>query len=191
MKKRVGVLALQGGFIEHIIMLRKINNVEAIQIKQIEELKNLDALIIPGGESTSIAKLIKLYKFTEAIKKMASDGKFIWGTCAGLILLARELEGGMPGLLGLIDIQVKRNAFGSQLDSFIDRKIVPAFSSEPIEMVFIRAPIISSTGNNVQIIAKINDNIVAAEEVNILVTSFHPELTENTAVHKYFLNKID
>lgn len=190
MEKKVGVLALQGGVSEHINLLKKIENVSPIPVKKAKQIPGLDALIIPGGESTTIGKLLKKYDMIDAIKELNHRNKPIWGTCAGLILLADKIENEDMIHLGLIEITVKRNAFGSQLDSFITKKIIPAISPEPVELVFIRAPIITAVGEEVRILAKIEDKIVAAEKDNILVTSFHPELTDNPTFHQYFINKI-
>lgn len=190
MEKKVGVLALQGGVSEHIDLLKEIENVSPIPVKKAEQIPGLDALIIPGGESTTIGKLLKKYDMIDAIKELKHRNKPIWGTCAGLILLADKIENEDMIHLGLIEITVKRNAFGSQLDSFITKKIIPAVSPEPVELVFIRAPIITAVGEDVRILAKIEDKIVAAEKDNILVTSFHPELTDNPTFHQYFINKI-
>jgi len=190
MEKKVGVLALQGGVSEHIDLLKEIENVSPIPVKKAEQIPGLDALIIPGGESTTIGKLLKKYDMIDAIKELNHWNKPIWGTCAGLILLADKIENEDMIHLGLIEITVKRNAFGSQLDSFITKKIIPAVSPEPVELVFIRAPIITAVGEDVRILAKIEDKIVAAEKDNILVTSFHPELTDNPTFHQYFINKI-
>lgn len=190
MTVKVGILALQGGISEHQEMLKKIKVTPSI-IKKESDLKGIDGLIIPGGESTTIKKLMLKYNLIEPIKQLHRQGKPIWGTCAGLILLARDIEGNnYPPGLGFIDISVKRNAYGSQLNSFITSKVIPEVSPEPIEMVFIRAPLITSTGPDVKVLTTVNQNIVAAEERNILVTSFHPELTSNPAFHQYFIEKI-
>ena len=189
------MLDLQGDVKEHINILNKVENVRPINIKKAEELKNISALIIPGGESTSMGKLLKKYDFVKAIKDFHNTGKPIWGTCAGLILLSRKIEGNTNDCnnsfnLGLIDITVKRNAFGSQLNSFITESIIPAISPEPLELVFIRAPIITDWGPQVKILARVKGKIVAVEQKNVLATAFHPELTKSTIIHQYFINKI-
>ncbi len=186
---KVGVLALQGGISEHLEMLKKLKVTPSI-IKKGSDFKELSGLIIPGGESTTMEKLMKKYNLINPIKELHKMGKPIWGTCAGLILLARKVEDNYPSSLGLIDITVKRNAYGSQLDSFITTRVLPGISPQPLELVFIRAPLITTVGQNVRVLGTINRNIIAAEEKNVLVTSFHPELTGNPAFHHYFINKI-
>jgi len=178
----IGILDLQGGVGEHYNTILKIDNVLPIRIKKKEQLKSIDGLIIPGGESTTLMKLIKLYDFENDILEF-SRKKQIWGTCAGLIVSSKEY-------LNLIDIEVKRNAFGRQSSSFIKKDIIPEISNNQIEMIFIRAPIIKNCGNDVRILKKIEGNIIAAESKNILVTSFHPELTDQIYVHNYFIKKI-
>jgi 5'-phosphate synthase pdxT subunit len=178
----VGILDLQGGVEEHFNAINKIKGVNAFRIKKKEQLNQINGLIIPGGESTTLNKLIKLYGFVESIIDFSKE-KPIWGTCAGLIILSRRY-------LNLIDIEVQRNAFGRQSSSFIEKDYIPKISKNLIEMVFIRAPIITDIGSEVNILKKIDGKIVAAETKNILVTSFHPELTEQTEVQEYFIEKI-
>lgn len=179
---KIGILDLQGGVEEHYEILKKIKKTIPIKIKKKEQLKNINGLIIPGGESTTLMKLIKLYDFENDIFEF-SRKKQIWGTCAGLIVSSKKY-------LNLIDIDVKRNAFGRQSSSFIKKDIIPEISNNQIEMIFIRAPIIKNCGNDVRILKKIEGNIIAAESKNILVTSFHPELTDQIYVHNYFIEKI-
>ncbi|MFW5749988.1 MAG: pyridoxal 5'-phosphate synthase glutaminase subunit PdxT [Halanaerobium sp.] len=192
MKIKVGVLALQGGVAEHLNHLNQIENIKGIPVKKPEQLKNCSGLIIPGGESTTMRKLIKKYDFTEAIQDFHHQGNFIWGTCAGLILLAVEVEEESKNdqLLKLLDVKVKRNAFGSQLNSFIEKAVIPEISAEPLELVFIRAPIITDIGKNIEILYQQQNQIAAVESSNVLGTTFHPELTESSAFHQYFVNKI-
>jgi len=178
----VGILDLQGGVEEHFNAINKIKGVNAFRVKKKEQLNQINGLIIPGGESTTLNKLIKLYGFVESIIDFSKE-KPIWGTCAGLIILSRRY-------LNLIDIEVQRNAFGRQSSSFIEKDYIPKISKNLIEMVFIRAPIITDIGSEVNILKKIDGKIVAAETKNILVTSFHPELTEQTEVQEYFIEKI-
>lgn len=178
----VGILDLQGGVEEHFNAINKIKGANAVRIKKKEQLNQINGLIIPGGESTTLNKLIKLYGFVESIIDFSKE-KPIWGTCAGLIILSRRY-------LNLIDIEVQRNAFGRQSSSFIEKDYIPKISKNLIEMVFIRAPIITDIGSEVNILKKIDGKIVAAETKNILVTSFHPELTEQTEVQEYFIEKI-
>ena len=195
---RVGVLALQGAFIEHISMLRRLG-VDAVEVRLPEELAGLDGLIIPGGESTTIGKLAVQYGLVEPIRTMAKDGKPVWGTCAGMILLARDIGSGGHPPLSLMDITVQRNAFGRQVDSFEVDLDVPALDavSEPGEKgrafhsVFIRAPLIQAVGPDVKVLARLEDGtIIAAQQGKLLATSFHPELTPDSRFHRYFLSLV-
>jgi 5'-phosphate synthase pdxT subunit len=186
---RIGVLALQGAFIEHIHMLSGMG-VEAVDIRLPGELEGLDGLIIPGGESTTIGKLAVAYGFIEPLRQFGQH-KAIWGTCAGAILLAREIHRSQP-LLGLMDIVIARNAFGRQVDSFIALLEVPALAlsegkNPPFPAVFIRAPIIESVSGDARVLADLPDGrIVAARQKKLLATSFHPELTGDDRFHNYF-----
>jgi len=190
---RIGVLALQGAFTEHIAMLRGLG-VEGTEVRLPGQLKGLEGLIIPGGESTAIGKLAVAYGLLEPLKLMGRKGWPIWGTCAGMIMLASDIGGDQP-LLGLMDISVQRNAFGRQVDSFEMELSVPALASiEPesqlvaFRAVFIRAPLIQRVGSGVEILARLDDDsIVAAREGNLLATAFHPELGSDVRFHKYFL----
>ena len=198
---RIGVLALQGAFIEHVHALHSLG-VEAVEVRLPEHLDHLDGLIIPGGESTTIGKLAVKYGLLEPIREMSHAGKPIWGTCAGLILLARRLNGGRgegeaPPLLGLMDLTVARNAFGRQVDSFEADLAVPALdvvstpdeAGRPFHAVFIRAPRIESVGAGVEVLARLDDGtVVAACQGHLLATAFHPELTADTRFHRYVLN---
>lgn len=183
----MGVLALQGSFAEHAQIINKLGY-QAIEVRLPEDLESLDSLIIPGGESTTIYKLAKEYALIDPIVSFAKT-KPIWGTCAGLILIAREVKGGQ-GSLNLIDITVERNAFGRQLDSFIADLNVQAVDDPDRQFpaVFIRAPIIESVGEGVDVIASLPEGqIVAAREGKIFVSCFHPELTKDVRLHEYFL----
>ena len=191
----VGVLALQGAFIEHILMLRSLG-ARAVEVRLPQELENLDGLIIPGGESTTVGKLATAYGLIEPIKQMAECGRAIWGTCAGLIFLARRVEGMAQPLLGLMDVAVVRNAFGRQVDSFetdisvpaLDEVAAPEEQGVPFPAVFIRAPLIKSVGEGVAVLSRlIEGDIVAARQGSLLATAFHPELTSDTRLHRYFL----
>lgn len=184
---RIGVLALQGGVIEHIKHLKALD-VEAVEVKNAEQLINLQGIILPGGESTTMGKLLRERNMIEELRKCILKGMPTYGTCAGMILLAKEIEDQSESYLGVMNIKVKRNAYGSQLESFVTNEVIEQVSNKEIALVFIRAPYIMSAGNGVNIIHKINDNIVAAREDNILVTSFHPELTNNLDFHRYFVN---
>lgn len=184
----VGVLALQGAFLEHEKMLEKLN-VDFIEIRKKEDLKtHIDALILPGGESTTIGKLLKDLDIYEDLKLMIQQGLPTFGTCAGMILLAKKLYNDDTVHLGLMDIEVKRNAYGRQLGSFVVNQDFQNMGTIP--MVFIRAPYIQSVKENVEVFCVVNDNIVGARQDNMLVTSFHPELTSSTKVHEYFINMI-
>lgn len=184
----VGVLALQGAFLEHEKMLEKLN-VDFIEIRKKEDLKiHIDGLILPGGESTTIGKLLKDLDIYEDLKLMIQQGLPTFGTCAGMILLAKKLYNDDTVHLGLMDIEVKRNAYGRQLGSFVVNQDFQNMGI--ISMVFIRAPYIQSVKENVEVLCVVNDNIVGARQDNMLVTSFHPELTSSTKVHEYFINMI-
>jgi pyridoxal 5'-phosphate synthase pdxT subunit len=186
---KIGVLALQGAFAEHIAVLRKLG-VEAVEIRLPEQLEGLDGLIIPGGESTTFSILMKAYGFVDKIARLAKNGFPIFGTCAGMIVLANGLtnDGGVEPV-GAMAMRVTRNAFGRQVDSFEAELAVPTLGKKPFHGVFIRAPRIESVGKNVEVLAKLNDGtIAAARQGKILVTSFHPELSGDTRFHKYFLD---
>lgn len=184
---KIGVLALQGGVIEHISHLKALN-CQTVEVRKPEELNGLDGIILPGGESTTIGKLMRKAGIFNKLKEKILNGFPAWGTCAGMILLAKKIENDDTIHLQVMDINVKRNAYGSQGDSFLAQGKIDEVSNEEIPLVFIRAPYITKTGDNVQILCKVNENIVAAKQGNILVTSFHPELTDNLEVHKYFIN---
>lgn len=184
----IGVLSLQGGVIEHINQIKMLGHTP-IEVKKKEDLDNLDRIILPGGESTTIGRLLKVTGLMGPLKTKIQQGLPVWGTCAGMILLAKDIENDDRRYLELMDIKVKRNAFGRQIDSFKDKKVIKEISNEPIELVFIRAPYITKVYDGVEVLCKLEDKIVAAREGNILVTSFHPELTEDTKVLKYFIDK--
>jgi 5'-phosphate synthase pdxT subunit len=191
----VGILALQGAFAEHADMLRQLK-VEPRLIRLPSELDELDGLILPGGESTTIGSLLRRYDFERPLLRMARLGVPILGTCAGMILLAREIDGAGRGLngvghIGAMDIVVRRNAFGRQTDSFETDLLIPAVGSEPFQAVFIRAPVIVKAGRSVTILAELSGTgAVAAEQENLLATAFHPELTADPRVHRYFLERV-
>ncbi|QGU96202.1 pyridoxal 5'-phosphate synthase glutaminase subunit PdxT [Clostridium bovifaecis] len=186
---KVGVLDLQGSVKEHIQMLNEIRNVEPIRVKYAHELEKIDGLIIPGGESTAIGKLLKEFNIHDLLKKRIKEGMPVWGTCAGMILLAKNIEGNEEAHLGVMDITVRRNAYGGQLHSFMIEKVVPSISDNPIPLGFIRAPYIIKVGEKVEILEEIDGHIVAARQKNMLATSFHPELTLDKTVHKYFIER--
>jgi len=187
---RVGVLAAQGAFIEHIQNLRRLN-VEAVPVRTPADLMGLDALIIPGGESTTITWLMSEYKLYAPIKKMAGKGMPMLGTCAGMIILCNDIVDG-KGVkpLGLMDISVRRNAFGRQRDSFEIDLVIPALGKKPFPGVFIRAPLIEKV-NSGEVLARLEDGtIVAAKQGQFLAAAFHPELTDDLRFHRYFLDII-
>jgi len=187
---KIGVLALQGDFAEHMVMLRRIG-VEAREVRLPGQLEGLDGLIIPGGESTTIGKLAVAYDLIEPLRRFGTE-KAIWGTCAGAIFLSRDAHRDQP-LLGLMDITVERNAFGRQVASFEVDLDVPALkdvslNGRPYHAVFIRAPLIESAYGRAQALASLEDGrIVAARQGRLLATSFHPELTHDDRFHRYFL----
>lgn len=184
---RIGVLALQGAFIEHIHMLDSLH-VESFEIRKKSDLdQEMDGLIIPGGESTTMGKLMKDLDIFELIGKRISAGLPTFGTCAGMILLAKEIEG-QQSYFKAIDLTVKRNAYGRQLGSFSTNAEFKGIGVIP--MRFIRAPYISSTGQSVEILSVVKSHIVAARQKNVLVTSYHPELTKDNRVHKYFIENV-
>jgi len=185
---RVGVLGLQGDFAEHLHTLREIG-AEALDVRRPEQLADLDALIIPGGESTTIGKLAERYEIIPALRARIAEGMPVWGTCAGAIFLAKDVPGHPHPILSAMDISVERNAFGRQLDSFEADLDVKDIGGPPYHAVFIRAPKITSTGGNVRTIAALDDGtVVAVRQGNLLATSFHPELTPDDRFHRYFLS---
>lgn len=185
---KIGVSALQGGFIEHIRILQTLQ-VEAFEIRKKSDLDTeMQGLILPGGESTTMAKLLKELDLYDELKTRIEQGMPVFGTCAGMILLAREIAGTETKHFGLMDIVVRRNAYGRQLGSFFTEARFKGVGTIP--MTFIRAPYIESAGANVEILSVLNNRIVAAREKNILVTSYHPELTPDNRVHQYFIEKL-
>jgi len=184
---QIGVLDLQGGVQEHLEHLRRAG-APAMAVKNESDFANLAGLIIPGGESTCLARLLRIFGIGEVILREHGRGLKLWGTCAGAILLANENVGEAPHL-GLIDISVQRNAFGSQLDSFDCLVSVPRVSPEPIPLTFIRAPKIVRAGGGVDVLLRLDDCIAAAETDEVLATVFHPELTPSLAFHRYFARK--
>lgn len=185
---KIGVLALQGAVAEHIRMLEK-SGVEAIAIKKTEQLNEIAGLVIPGGESTAIGKLMREYGFIEPIKELAKSGFPLFGTCAGLIIIAGNIEHEQEAHLGLMDIHVQRNAFGRQRESFeVDLHIKNV--ADDFRAVFIRAPLILEVGSGVEVLATHGEQIVAAKQDNFLAASFHPELTDDERFHQYFVNMV-
>ncbi len=185
---RIGVLASQGAFVEHIAMLHQLE-VEVLPVRLPEELEGLDGLIIPGGESTSISKLMLDYNLMSEIRNLAKNGLPVFGTCAGMILLANEISDSGVEPLRVMDITVRRNAFGRQRDSFETELSIPVLGEKPFLGVFIRAPIIVRANDEVEILAELDDSTsVAARQGKLLASAFHPELTDDLRLHQYFLD---
>jgi 5'-phosphate synthase pdxT subunit len=188
---KIGVLALQGDFKEHIHILRQLDT-DAVEVRLPGHIQKIDALIIPGGESTTIGKLAYSYNLIKPLRKFASL-KPVWGTCAGMIFLAKNIDTDQP-LLGVMDIEVQRNAFGRQVDSFTTDLVVPVLNNgqtKPYPAIFIRAPKIVKVNGKAKVVAKLsNGTAVAAQEEKWLATSFHPELTDDNRFHTYFINLV-
>jgi 5'-phosphate synthase pdxT subunit len=190
---KIGVLALQGAFIEHVAVIRRLG-AEVREIRLSGELKNLNGLIIPGGESTTILKLMHIFEIFQPLRQMILDGFPVLGTCAGMICLANKVFNSQESILdplGVMDIRVKRNAFGRQVDSFETELSVPVLGEKPYHAVFIRSPLIQNVGPRVKVLAQLpGGTIVAAQQEKLLVTSFHPELADDLRFHEYFLKLV-
>ncbi|AQR98165.1 MULTISPECIES: pyridoxal 5'-phosphate synthase glutaminase subunit PdxT [Clostridium] len=182
---KVGVLSLQGDVLEHLNQIKHLGHI-GVEVKKEKDLNDIDAIILPGGESTTIGKLLKITGLMEPLRNKIRNGLPTWGTCAGMILLADEIEG-QEEYLKVMNIKVRRNAFGTQIDSFRVYESISTVSEEKIELVFIRAPYIVDVKETVEVLCKIDNNIVAAREGNIVVTSFHPEVTDDLRFLDYFL----
>ena len=190
---RIGVLALQGAFREHTRVLRRLG-AEASEVRLPQHLAGLDGLILPGGESTTVSKLAADYQLLDPLRELAASGLPLWGTCAGLILLACDAGDDLP-LIGALDVRVKRNAFGRQVDSF-EADLAVSVLTEPersFRAVFIRAPLVSYVGPDVKILANLEDTngIVAVQQGHLMGTAFHPELTDDDRFHRYFLSLVE
>ncbi|WP_291443835.1 pyridoxal 5'-phosphate synthase glutaminase subunit PdxT [Desulfovibrio sp.] len=186
----VGVLALQGAFREHVAAVASLG-ATAREVRQLKDIEGIDALIIPGGESTTIGKLLNEWNMLEPLRQRILDGMPVYGSCAGLILLCRDIENSDQPRLGVLDATVRRNAFGRQVDSFETNLSIPEIGADPLPAVFIRAPVITGVGAGVKVLAEVNGQAVAVRQNNILATSFHPELTPDTRMHSYFLSFCD
>ena len=195
---RIGVLALQGAFREHAAAVRRLG-AEAVEVRRSEQVQGLHGLILPGGESTVMGKLLVEWEIMDAVRERYAAGMPIYGTCAGLILLCTDIEGHDQPRLGLLDATVRRNAFGRQVDSFEAPLPVKGLDAEPFPAVFIRAPLITRTGPEVEVLAAVpssettsgpTQQAVAVRQDSILATSFHPELTKDDRVHRYFLDMV-
>ncbi|MCX7911620.1 MAG: pyridoxal 5'-phosphate synthase glutaminase subunit PdxT [Dehalococcoidales bacterium] len=185
---KIGVLALQGAFAEHISVLKQLG-VTAVAVRLPQELDGLSGLVIPGGESTTISRLMLDYNLMEAIARRAEDGLAVFGTCAGMIVMAREISGNSVPSLRLMAIRVRRNAFGRQVDSFETPLEIPVLGERPFPGVFIRAPFIEECADGVEVLARLdNGTVVAARQGKFLATAFHPELTDDLRLHRYFLD---
>ena len=185
---KIGVLALQGAFKEHMDMLKKLD-VECLEIRKNTELDDMDGLIFPGGESTTIGKLIVELDIKDHLVKLIKQGLPVWGTCAGMILLAKDIGKEKPHI-NLMDIKVKRNGYGRQLGSFIKNEKMDWLGEKPFPMVFIRAPYIEACNEEVEVLQVIDKKIVAVKQKNMFVTSFHPEITDDTRCHEYFIKMV-
>ena len=183
----VGVLALQGAFREHVAAVSRLG-VAAREVRQLKDMDGIDAMIIPGGESTTMGKLLNEWHMLEPLRERIMQGMPVYGSCAGLILLCRAIENSDQPRLGVLDATVRRNAFGRQVDSFETELSIPEIGPDPVPAVFIRAPVLVSVGPEVRVLAEVKGQAVAVRQNNILATSFHPELTPDTRLHSYFLN---
>ena len=181
---RIGVLALQGAFREHLDTLGSIG-IEGVRVREPADLQGVSGLILPGGESTTMRHLIERWGLRQPILHLAESGKPLFGTCAGMIVLAKHIEGGEEPVIPLLDVSVERNAFGRQLDSFETDLSVPLLGDQPIHAVFIRAPVVETVGSEVDVLGRLEDGrIVAVRQRNVLATSFHPELAGETRFHR-------
>lgn len=191
MNKIIGILGMQGAIAEHQEILLQIPHTKTRIVKTAKDLDCIDGLILPGGESTAIGKLLDYFSLKEILRQKIISGLPVFGTCAGLILLAKNIENQINTHLETMDITVKRNGYGSQLDSFSTNLLIPTIDKNmPIPLVFIRAPYITKTDKDVQILATLDNKIIAARQKNMLVSSFHPELTCDLRFHQYFLSMI-
>lgn len=184
---KIGILGFQGAILEHQQHIQRLGH-EAVIVRYPEQLDEINGIILPGGESTTMGKLLNRTGMMEPLRQKINSGLPVWGTCAGMILLAKELDQDPVTHLGVMDITVRRNAYGTQIDSFDTQVVIPAVScSEIVPLVFIRAPYITRVGREVNVLCELEKHIVAARERHMLVTSFHPELTNNSAFHQYFI----
>lgn len=185
----IGVLALQGAFLDHQKSLTACG-VDSIQVRKPEQLEGISGLIIPGGESTTMGKLMNQFDLFEPIIGLGKKGTPIFGTCAGMIMLAKDIIGSEQPRLALMNIEVERNAFGRQVESFESDLHIPEVGNEPVRAVFIRAPYIENVGSAVKVLASCRGKIVMARQDNFLAAAFHPELTNDLRIHQYFINMI-
>lgn len=190
MAVRIGVLALQGDVREHIDMIRKAGG-EAVAVRTREEIEAVDGLIIPGGESTTIGKLLDRFGLMPVLRDMPAQEKPIFGTCTGMILLAKTIENSEQPHIGLLDVTVRRNAFGRQIDSFEEDLAVTGIAGMPVRAVFIRAPYVTEVQPGVEVLAEYHGHPVMVREGNLLAAAFHPELTHDTRVHQLFIRMVE
>jgi 5'-phosphate synthase pdxT subunit len=196
-KITIGVLALQGDFLEHLTVLKKLG-ISTKEVRLPEDLDNIDGIILPGGESTTMVNLLDVFKLKAPLIQKIKKGMPVWGTCAGMILLAKKLKQDNPIPLGLMDITVNRNAYGRQIDSFTTNLKIKPLGEKDFAATFIRAPILVEVGKGVEVLSKLDPsagsgqavNIVAVRQKNMLATSFHPELTRDTRFHEYFISTL-
>ena len=186
---RIGVLALQGGFAPHRQTLCRLG-ADVIEVKRVAQLEAIDGLVIPGGESTTMLKFIQEEGLLEPLRKLHADGAALYGTCAGAILMAKEVTSPRQISLGLMDVTIERNGYGRQVDSHMAEEPCPELGPEPLSMVFIRAPIIRRTGPSVRVLARHRGEPVLVREGRLLASTFHPELSEDERVHRYFLENV-
>lgn len=187
--RAIGVLALQGAVEEHINRINRLPGARGIPVKSIEQIRRVDGLILPGGESTAMGTIMDARKMLAPLGDMIRKGLPVWGTCAGMILLAKQISGQGKTYLRAMDIVVRRNAYGSQLDSFHTKLVLPEVSKAPIPLVFIRAPYVESAHDSVTTLARVGGNGVAVRQKNMLATAFHPELTNDLSFHRYFIEQ--
>ena len=187
---KIGVLALQGDFLEHVTTLNRLG-ISSQEIRLPQDLEKIDGIILPGGESTAMVHLLDEFGLRDPLTRLIEDGLPVWGTCAGMILLAKKLVQNKPAPLGLMDITVDRNAFGRQIESFTLPLPIAVLGDKPLHATFIRAPKVTAVNKSVTVLSRLDDgSIVAAQQENMLATSFHPELTQDTRLHEYFLSMI-
>ena len=186
MGKRIGVLALQGSVEEHLAALARLDGVASVPVRTARDLKRLDGLILPGGESTTISLLLRIFEMAEPLTRRIASGMPVWGTCAGMILLAKEIDGEPPHY-PFMDMRVRRNAYGRQLGSFHATLSIPGLSADPVACVFIRAPWVEKVWGEAENLAEVDGRIVAVRQGALLATAFHPELTADEAVHSAFV----
>ncbi|MCL6442914.1 MAG: pyridoxal 5'-phosphate synthase glutaminase subunit PdxT [Alicyclobacillus sp.] len=187
---KIGILAVQGAFREHERMLQHLG-ADTVQVKLKAHLEEIDGLVIPGGESTSIGKLMREYDLIAPIRQLFAAGMPVFGTCAGMIVMANRIQGGEEPHLAIMDVEVNRNSFGRQKDSFETELDIPVLGQNPFPAVFIRAPHITHVGEGVQVLAHYQDRIVAVQQGHALALSFHPELTGDSRLHAYFMSLVD